>query len=105
MKQKSFDTREQELIYRIEYEHICFKNKEILKNKVEIYDDCNKVRFVECVYEYLIYNENIPTKQVESLLKCQEGIFDTLYRIYLKNEHTEVGRWEDVSNLIDLLIK
>ena len=105
MKRELFSEREKELVRRIEHEHDFFKYKELSKQRMEIYQDCNEIRFTECVYEYLIYAEDIPEEQLEALLKCQGNIFSCLHRVYLDNENTNVGTWEEVSDLLDLLIK
>lgn len=105
MKRSDFTEKENQLIRRIEHEHDFFKYKILSMQRKKIYEECNHIRFVECVYEYLIYNEDIKEEYLNAVSKCRGNIFEELYRVYLDYEYATVGTWEEVDNFMELLIK
>ena len=96
--------REQQLRKRIEHEHDYFRYKMLAGGRCEIYDACNKIRVVECLYEYVLYNDEIPIRYVEALLNCKRNIFDELYAVYLENEYTDVSSWSDIEDFLNVVI-
>lgn len=85
----------------IELEYSIFKFRMLSKTPREIYDNCNVIRFYECVHEYLIYNENVPGEFMEHI-KTGQNILRELYHIYLKYEGIRIDSWEEIDNLIDI---
>jgi len=104
VKRGSFCEREKNLLHRMEHEHEFYKYKMLSKSREEIYNRCNEILFVECIYEYLSYAEDIPKEKLEALLKCKNNMYQCLYRVYLANEYTSVSTWKDIENLLDELI-
>ena len=96
--------KEIELRKRIEYEHAYFKYRILSKGRSEIYDACNQIRVTECVYEYVIYNDNLKMKYIDALFRCDGNILDELYGMYLQNEFTEVGTWKDIEEFLNVVI-
>ena len=103
MKRGSISERLKTLLINAEHEHAFYKYRMLSQSRMDIYERCNEIRFVECVYEYLIYAEDISKETVDALLKCKNGIFMTLYRVYLEREYTSIDTWEDIKNLIMIL--
>lgn len=105
MRRGVFSEAEKRLISKVEYEHELFMSKMLLNERKEIYSRCNEIRFVECVYEYFIYKEDIPNKYLNALNKIKHNIFSRLFQTYLKNEYTKVGTWEDIEELLEVFIR
>ena len=89
---------------QIEHEHDLFKYRMISKQRKDIYEACDEIYFTECVYEYLIYADELPDDQITALVQCKCGIFKCLYSIYLDDEYIHVDTWDEVSSLIEQLI-
>lgn len=105
MNKTDFSEKEKQLYRRIEHDHEFFRYRMLSKQRADIYEACNRIRFVECVYEYLTGKENIKAEYLNAIGKCRENIFDELYRVYLNNEFTKVGTWEEVDDFMDILIR
>lgn len=104
MKRQLFTERENRLMLQIEHEHDFFKYRMISKQRKDIYEACDEIYFTECVYEYLIYTDELPDDQITALVQCKCGIFKCLYSIYLDDEYIHVDTWDEVSSLIEQLI-
>ena len=96
---------EQRLRQRMEHEYDYFKYRMLASSRNEIYNQCNKIRFVECLHEYVIYNREVPRKYIEVLLGCSGSVYDELYAVYLKDESTKVGTWDDIEGLLNVFIR
>lgn len=96
---------EQRLRHRMESEYDYFKYRMLASSRNEIYNQCNKIRFVECLREYVIYNREISGRYIEALLACRGNVYEELYAVYLKNESTKVGTWDDIEELLNVYIR
>ena len=105
MKRENFGSKEKMLIHRVKQEYKKFKYRMLLRSKNEIYDRCNKICFVESIYEYFIYVEEIPNDYVKALFKCKRSILGSLYEIYLNNEQVRVETWDDIDELLKMLVR
>lgn len=96
--------QEQKLRQRAEQEYDYFKYRMLASSRNEIYNQCNKIRFVECLHEYVLYNREIPAAYMDALLGCNGNMYEELYTVYLKNESTRVATWDDIEELIRVFI-
>lgn len=104
MNIKTNEVKECLLHSRIEKEHSEFRAMELSKSRSAIYEDCTLIQFNECVYEYLAFADDISEEQKDALINCDGNIFETLYRIYLKNEFLKAETWEEISSIIAVLV-
>ena len=58
-----------------------------------------------CIYEYFRYAQDIEPAHTGACLKCGEYVIETLYRLYLKYEYLRYSRWEDIEELLDVLVR
>ena len=91
-----------DLMERLNTEHDLFYYMTLAKTPKEVYEDFGRIRFYECVYEYFRYKENIKADYISACLR-EEYIFSSLYELYLKYEHLNVGSWEQVEELLNAL--
>lgn len=89
-----------------------FRNKELSKEKEEIFIDCHKIYFFKTLYNFIsnqtyrdIYYRLIVSPLTENALKLmlKEGtnFISLLYDYYLKEERTLINTWHDVFDLIN----
>ena len=104
MKRGEFSQKEHELMKRIENEFELFKYKMLSKTNLEIYENCSKICFYCCIYEYFIYAEDFKAEHIQACLKSDNVIAD-LYAIYTKYEYLRYDRWEDINELLNMLVK
>lgn len=100
MKRGIFSEKKRLFMKRVTHEREFFRYQMLSSARDVIYNSCNKIRFVECVFEYLIYTEDISDDWIDELLKCENRIFDSLYGTYLEYEYLRVGTWEEIEELI-----
>lgn len=96
---------EQRFRQRMEHEYDYFKYRMLASSRNEIYNQCNKIRFVECLHEYMIYNHEISRKHIDALVVCSGSMYEELYVAYLKNEATKVETWDDIEDLLNVFCK
>ena len=93
------------LIQSVEREFELFKYKTLSKSRNEIFEDCGIIRFYSCVHEYFMYVDEIEEAHGKACLRCGENVIDTLYRLYLKYEYLRYSRWEDIEELLNVLVR
>ena len=103
MRRGEFAQKERELIKRIETELLLFKYKTLSKSNVEIYDNCNVIRFYHCIYEYFMYAENLRENHVLACLK-QDNVIARLYELYLEREYLKCDTWEGIEEILNTFI-
>ena len=94
---------EKELIDRLEVEHELFYCRTIAQPPEQVYDQCNIIRFHECIYEYFLYCEEINKEHIGACLRERE-IFAALHGIYLEYESLDVSTWEQIGELLNMLV-
>ncbi len=73
------------------------------KPQPEIWGACGKIHFYCCVFEYFQYNDRIPMKYYSLLCTCRRPIY-TLWETYLRYEHLSYLTWEDIDNIMEVLL-
>ena len=68
MRRGDMPDREIELMKRIETEHTIFKYRMLASPAAEVYENCNVIRFYECIYEFFQYAENIEKEYINACL-------------------------------------
>ena len=91
---------ERRFMERIKAEHALFKFEMLSGCRREIYENCNKIRFYETVFEYFLYQNALDTKVVEAGLQTDDFMTE-LYRMYLKYEGLDVGTWEQTESFLE----
>ena len=104
MRRGEFSNTERQLRKQIETEYELFKYKMLSKSNIEIYDKCNVILFYHCIYEYFTYSQNLDKSYISVCLKYDE-IIDTLYHIYTTYEYLRYERWEDIAEILNVLIR
>ncbi len=103
MRRGEHPDREIQLITVAEREFELFKYKMLSKSRKRIFDDCGRIRFYSCIYEYLMYVDDIKKEHIEVCLRYDRPIAE-LYRVYQDHEHLRYDRWEDIEDLLDVLV-
>jgi len=104
MKRGQFSDKETRLVRKVENEFELFRYKMLSKSRKKIFEGCSKIRFYSCVYKYFIYAEDIAEPHINACLKCGDIIAE-LYSLYLKWEHLRCSRWEDIEELLNVLVR
>lgn len=104
MRRGDMSDREIELMKRIETEHTIFKYRMLASAAAEIYENCNVIRFYECIYEFFQYAENIEKEYTDACL-MHENVIEALYRLYMKYEYLRYSRWEDIEEILSALVE
>jgi len=104
MRRGDMSDREIELMKRIETEHTIFKYRMLASTAAEVYENCNVIRFYECIYEFFQYAEDIEKGYTNACLRY-ENIIGTLYQLYMKYEYLRYSRWEDIEELLSALVE
>lgn len=103
MRRNSYSTSLRKLRKRISREHEQFHKKMMGSSPRDIYDNCNIIRFYECINEYFMYNEDIAEEYVSTCLK-EARIISRLYCLYIKYERLKVDTWADIDEMLECLI-
>ena len=69
------------------------------KDKNEIFESCNKIKFYSCVSEYFEWEENIDKKYVEALKNIIHPL-GALWQYYLDHEYIRASTWDDIDELL-----
>lgn len=100
------DTKQ--LTERIINEYRLFYYSMMERDKKEIFESCNKIKFYSCVSEYFEWKESISKKAVESLKDINCPLAE-LWQYYLDHEYIAASTWTDIDELLscyaDRLIK
>lgn len=88
----------------VKQEFELFRYKMLSKSREEIFEGCNIIRFYSCIYEYFLYKEEMEEAHIKACLKCGD-VIDTLYHLYMKYEYLRYSRWEDIEELLDVLVR
>ncbi len=104
MKRGQFSDKETRLVRKVENEFELFRYKMLSKSRKKIFERCSEIRFYSCVYEYFIYAEDIAEPHIKACLKCGDIIAE-LYGLYLEWEHLRYSRWEDIEELLNVLVR
>lgn len=104
VKRGLFSESETKLVKAVEQEFELFKYKMLSKSREEIFDECNAIRFYSCIYEYFLYKTDIKEEYIKACLKY-EDIIATLYHLYMKYEYLRYSRWEDIEELLNVLVR
>ncbi len=86
-----YSDNERKLFKKVDNEHELFKYKMLSSTPKEIYDNCNIIKFYECIYEYFRYEEIIAEKHIKSCLKCG-NVIASLYEVYIEYEFFHICR-------------
>lgn len=87
------------LVERILDEYKLFYYIMLEKDKQEIFQSCNKIKFYSCVSEYFEWKEDIDQKAVEALKDTSHPLAE-LWQYYLNHEYIEVSTWNDINELL-----
>lgn len=87
------------LVEKILDEYRLFYYIMLEKDKKEIFESCNKIKFYSCVSEYFEWKENINQKAVESLKDISHPLAE-LWQYYLSHEYIAASTWNDIDELL-----
>lgn len=104
MKRGLYSEKATKLVRAVEQEFELFQYKILSKSRKEIFDECNVIRFYSCIYEYFTYKDDLKEKHIEACLKCGD-IISVLYHLYVKYEYLRYSRWEDIEELLNVLVR
>lgn len=105
MKRGVFSEKEVRLKQSVEQEFELFKYKMLASSRQNIFDSCNKISFYSCVCEFFEFSETIEDKYVKACLDCGDNVIANLYRIYLEVEYLRYSRWEDIEEILNVLVR
>ncbi|MEZ3424591.1 MAG: hypothetical protein K1W39_12875 [Lachnospiraceae bacterium] len=91
------DTKQ--LVEKIANEYKLFYYSMMEKDKNEIFESCNKIKFYICVSEYFEWKEDIDKKHVEALKNIIHPL-EALWQYYLDHEYIRASTWEDIDELL-----
>lgn len=104
MKRGEFSEYRIELTRKAGKEFELFKYKMLSKSRKKIFENCNKIRFYCCIYEYFMYVDGIGKEHIEACLKYEKPIAE-LFRVYQEYEYLQYGRWEEIEELLNVLVR
>ena len=104
MKRGIFPDNVVRLVRKVEQEFELFRFKMLSKSREEIFESCNIIRFYSCMYEYFLYKEELEEEHINACL-IYEDVIATLYYLYLKYEYLRYSRWEDIEDMLDVLVR
>lgn len=104
MRKGELTDKELQLITVAEREFGLFKYKMLSKSRKKIFDDHSRIRFYSYIYEYLMYADDIAKEHIGACLRYEEPIAE-LYRVYQGYEYLRYDRWEDIEELLDVLVR
>lgn len=104
MKRGVFPESTVRLVKSVEREFELFKYKTLSKSRNEIFECCGVIRFYSCIHEYFLYAEDIEEAHRNACLECGD-VIASLYALYLKYEYLRCSRWEDIEEILDVLVR
>lgn len=104
MRRGQFSEKEIRLIRRAEDEFMIFKYKMLSKSRKKIFKMYDKIRFYCCISEYLTYADDIDDEHIEACLRYERPVAE-LYRVYQDYEYLQYGRWEEIKELLNVLVR
>lgn len=104
MKRGQFSEKETRLIRRVEDEFTLFRYKMLSKSRKKIFKKCDEIKFYSCIYEYFMYADDIDQEHIETCLRYERPIAE-LYRVYQRYEYLQYGRWEEIEELLNVLVR
>jgi len=84
---------------RISDEYRLFYCSMMEKDKKEIFESCDKIKFYICVSEYFRENEDISKEAVKKLERIKHPL-EELWMYYLDHEYIQALGWEDIDMLL-----
>lgn len=103
MRRGDMPDREIELMKRIETKHTIFRYRMLASIAAEVYENCNMIRFHECICEFFQYAGDIEKEHIDACFRC-ENIMEAFYRIYMKYEYLRCSRFGDVDEILSALV-
>ena len=89
---------------RIEREVFRFRRVTLTHaRKADIWDNCHKIHFYTCVKEYFSLNTRIPQVYLE-LAIADPSLVQTMWNTYLKYEHLQYQTWEDIEEILEVVV-
>ena len=88
-----------QLTERVRDEYSLFYYSMMEKDKKEIFESCNKIKFYSCVSEYFEWKEDISKKAVESLKDTNRPL-EKLWQYYLDHEYIAASTWGDIDEML-----
>lgn len=104
MRRGDFSEKEIQLIKMVEGEFELFKYHMLSKSRKKIFESYDAISFYSCIHRYFVYPENIEAVHINACLKCENIIAD-LYRIYTEYGYLRYGHWEDIVELLNVLMR
>ena len=86
-------------VEKIKREHSLFKFGMLSGCRREIYENCNKIRFYEVLYEYFLYRGGLEESLIREGMQTDD-FMGLLYAFYLKHENLSVGTWEETEEFL-----
>lgn len=105
MKRGEFPEGEVRLVKSVEQEFELFKYKMLAGSRQNIFDSCNEIRFYCCVHEYWQYAENKSDEHIRVCLNYEHNVIATMYNTYLKWEYLRCDRWEEIEEILNVLVR
>lgn len=103
MKRGIFNEKERRIRKKVQQEHELFKYKMLALPAEEIYNNCNKIRFYECIYEYFQYAEDVEKRFVDACLK-ESNVIAVLWDLYIEYEYLKCDTWEGIEEILRMLV-
>lgn len=104
MRKGMFDDKEIRLAEIVEREFGLFRYKMLSKSRKKIFQSCNEIDFYCCVYEYLMYADDISREHIGACLRYEKPIAE-LYRVYRGYGYLQYGCWEEIEELLNVLVR
>lgn len=88
-----------QLTEKVSDEYKIFYYSMMEKDKTEIFESCDKIKFYSCVSEYFEWNEEISKKAVKKLKDIIHPL-EELWMYYIGHEYISVSSWEDIDEML-----
>jgi len=88
-----------QLTEKVSDEYKIFYYSMMEKDKTEIFESCDKIKFYICVSEYFEENEDISKEAVKKLEHIKHPL-EELWMYYLGHEYIQALGWEDIDELL-----
>ena len=103
MRRHEHSEKEETLLQKISKEYTLFRYKMLSGSVQEVYNQCNQIRFYECMQEYFQYKEKLPPEFVQAT-EGREDILQELWGIYLKYEYLRIDEWSDLEDVLKMYV-
>ena len=88
------------VLRNVEDNFAAFKDAELTKPKIEIFDNAYKINFMENVMDFFEYDDSFDNDVYAFLAKDKDRILDNLYKHYMKHWDNTVSSVDEITDFV-----